>query len=208
MAAINWQDVITTLGGNAVLLAAAAWLIKTLVSNRLTLDVEKFKIEVKASADIEIERMKAILARASHVHDPNLPWNSQNLLASLQISEFLGWLTRRHRIALGKKMIFQCEVGEKDGEDHWFTHFQRSRGIVGVYVTSAKTRPDRVKLLQVLGTYAHWKYGARQAFGVVTEPIGAGRSYDFMLTRKAVPPEIIENQKAMVDPFAPGGELF
>jgi hypothetical protein len=69
MAAINWQDVITTLGGNAVLLAAAAWLIKTLVSNRLTLDVEKFKIEVKASADIEIERMKAILARASHVHE-------------------------------------------------------------------------------------------------------------------------------------------
>jgi hypothetical protein len=40
MAAINWQDVIITLGGNAVLLAAAAWLIKTLVSNRLTLDVE------------------------------------------------------------------------------------------------------------------------------------------------------------------------
>jgi hypothetical protein len=29
-----------------------------------------------------------------------------------------------------------------------------------------------------------------------------------MLTRKAVPPEIIENLKAMVDPFAPGGELF
>lgn len=34
MAAINWQDVITTLGGNAVLLAAAPWL--TFVSNRLT----------------------------------------------------------------------------------------------------------------------------------------------------------------------------
>jgi len=28
----------------------------------LALDVEKFKIEVKASADIEIERMKAILS--------------------------------------------------------------------------------------------------------------------------------------------------
>lgn len=69
MAAIDWQDVITTLGGNAVLLAAAAWLIKTLVSNRLTLDVEKFKMEVKASADIQIERMKSILARASHVHE-------------------------------------------------------------------------------------------------------------------------------------------
>jgi hypothetical protein len=41
MAAIDWQDVITALGGNAVLLAATAWLIKTLISNRLTLDVKK-----------------------------------------------------------------------------------------------------------------------------------------------------------------------
>lgn len=69
MAAINWQDVITTLAGNAVLLAAAAWLIKTLVSNRLALEAEKFKIEVKASADTEIERVKAFLTRAARVHE-------------------------------------------------------------------------------------------------------------------------------------------
>ncbi len=67
--AINWQDVITTLGGNAVLLAAAAWLIKAVVSDRLTRDAEAFKIQVKADADIEIERMKAFLMRASHVHE-------------------------------------------------------------------------------------------------------------------------------------------
>lgn len=69
MAAINWQDVITTLGGNAVLLAAAAWLIKTLVSNRLALDAEKFKIDVKASADTEIERVRAFLTRTARVHE-------------------------------------------------------------------------------------------------------------------------------------------
>lgn len=72
MAAINWQEVITSLGGNAVLLAAAAWLIKALVSNRLVLEAEKFKIEVKASADTEIERVKAFLARASRVHERQL----------------------------------------------------------------------------------------------------------------------------------------
>lgn len=59
----------TTLGGNAVLLAAAAWLIKTLVSNRFALDAEKFRIELKASVDTEIERLKALLTRATRVHE-------------------------------------------------------------------------------------------------------------------------------------------
>jgi hypothetical protein len=45
----NRQEIITTVvatvGGGDVLLAAAAWLVKALVSNRLALDAEKFKIE-------------------------------------------------------------------------------------------------------------------------------------------------------------------
>ncbi len=69
MSPINWQDVITTLGGNAVLLAVGAWLLKTLLTNRLALDVEKFKIQMKADADAEIERVKAFLIRASRVHE-------------------------------------------------------------------------------------------------------------------------------------------
>ncbi len=72
----NWQIVIETLiatvGGGGVMLAAVAWLIKTLVSNRLALDTEKFKIEMKASADTEIERVKAFLVRASRVHERQL----------------------------------------------------------------------------------------------------------------------------------------
>jgi hypothetical protein len=72
----NWQTVIETLiatvGGGGVMLAAVAWLIKTLVSNRLALDTEKFKIEMKASADTEIERVKAFLVRASRVHERQL----------------------------------------------------------------------------------------------------------------------------------------
>jgi hypothetical protein len=73
---INWQTIIETLvatvGGGGVLLAAAARLIKTLVSNRLTLDAEKFKVELKATADTEIERVKAFLVRASRVHERQL----------------------------------------------------------------------------------------------------------------------------------------
>ena len=69
---INWQEIITTVGGDAVLIAAAAWLIKALVANRLAIDVEKFKVEMKATADAEIERVKAFLNRASRVHEREL----------------------------------------------------------------------------------------------------------------------------------------
>jgi hypothetical protein len=39
------------------------------LSHRFALEAEKFKVEVKASADTEIERVKAFLVRASHVHE-------------------------------------------------------------------------------------------------------------------------------------------
>jgi hypothetical protein len=59
---INWQEIITAIvtavGGGAVFLAAAAWLIKALVSNRLALDAEKFKIAIRTNADREIEAFR------------------------------------------------------------------------------------------------------------------------------------------------------
>jgi len=66
---VNWEDVITSLGGNIILLGAVGWLIRTLLSHRFSMEAEKFKVEVKAAADTEIERVKAFLARASHVHE-------------------------------------------------------------------------------------------------------------------------------------------
>ena len=70
---INWQEVITSLGGVEVIstatLAAVGWVVKTLVSNRFALEAEKFKTELKASADTQIERVRAFLTRASRVHE-------------------------------------------------------------------------------------------------------------------------------------------
>jgi hypothetical protein len=70
---INWQQIITTfvatVGGGGVLLGVVGWLIKTLISDRLARDAEKFTIEMKASADAEIERVKSFLARAARVHE-------------------------------------------------------------------------------------------------------------------------------------------
>jgi hypothetical protein len=65
---INWQEVITRLGGDAVFLAAAAWLVKTLISNRLVRDADEFRTRLKADADAEIERLKNSLQMVALEH--------------------------------------------------------------------------------------------------------------------------------------------
>ena len=141
-----------------------------------------------------------MIARAHDV-DPGLLWNKDNGHGSLEIARFLGWLTRGRRIKLGKKIISQCEAAG-DGELHYFPHVQPSRGTACVYLVGSQSRPERVKTLQFLVTYAHMKYGVRQCLGVATEPIGNGRSYDFVVTRKPLAAAQIEALKSFDDPFA------
>jgi hypothetical protein len=70
---INWQDVIvavfTTIGGGAVLLGAAAYLIRAALTQRLLLDAEGFKSQLKASADAEVERLKVSLQMSALEHE-------------------------------------------------------------------------------------------------------------------------------------------
>jgi len=139
----------------------------------------------------------------AHAHDvdPELPWNTANRLASLDVARFLGWLTRNRRIKLGKRLIAKCEAA-KDGKPHYFTHRQPSRGTVCVFLATSESRADRVKHLDFLVSYAHMKYGARQCLGVTTEPLGNGRSFDFVITRKSPPPALVEKLKDFDDPFS------
>jgi len=142
-----------------------------------------------------------------HDFDPELPWNKGRDKApvSMEVARFLGWLTRERRIRLGKRIISACEAA-KDGKLHYFPHVQPSRGTVCVYLVTSESRPDRVKTLDFLVAYAHMKYGAkfgvRQCLGVATEPIGNGRSYDFVVTRTAPPQALLEQLKAFDDPFS------
>lgn len=66
--AIDWPDVIKTLGGDTILLGAVAWLIKTFISSRLTREVEQFKAHLKTNADTEIERLKSSLQMIALEH--------------------------------------------------------------------------------------------------------------------------------------------
>jgi hypothetical protein len=141
-----------------------------------------------------------MIARVHDV-DPQLPWNKGKAGVSMEVARFLGWLTRERRIRLGKRIISACESG-RDGKLHYFPHVQRSRGTASVYLITSQSRPDRVKTLDFLVSYAHMKYGVRQCFGVATEPIGNGRSYDFIVTKTSAPHALLEQLKTFDDPFS------
>jgi hypothetical protein len=141
-----------------------------------------------------------MIARA-HDFDPSLPWNKGNVRAGMEVAKFLGWLTRGRRIRLGKRIISACEAG-RDGKAHYFPHVQPSRGTASVYLITSQSRQNRIKYLDFLVSYAHMKYGVRQALGVATEPIGGGRSYDFIVTRKPLPDTLLEHLKTFDDPFS------
>jgi hypothetical protein len=47
-------------------------------------------------------------------------------------------------------MLNACVKSEKTGAAEYFTHFQRSRGTVGVYLASGEARKERLDHLQLL----------------------------------------------------------
>lgn len=56
-----WQQLLILFGGNAMLLAVLGYLCKSLLSQMLAKDIEKFKTELKADADVALERHKHTL---------------------------------------------------------------------------------------------------------------------------------------------------
>jgi hypothetical protein len=146
-----------------------------------------------------------MIARA-HDLDPDLSWNKGPISVAADVARFLAWLTRDRRIKLGKRILDMCVLSAQDGHAHYFPHFQKSRGTVSVYLVSSLSREERVKYLEFLVTYAHFKYGVVQAFGVATDAGVSGRAYDFILTRKQLTPEAIELLKTFDDPFGSSNE--
>jgi hypothetical protein len=61
-----WEDLLRTLGGMAILVAAMAWLSKSLLTNLLSKDLERFKSELQASSQRSVESFKATLQIEAH----------------------------------------------------------------------------------------------------------------------------------------------
>jgi hypothetical protein len=65
---INWQELLTTVGGGTGILFAAAWLIKAVFTSKLARDTEAFKARLKADAEAEIEKLRYSLQRIAVEH--------------------------------------------------------------------------------------------------------------------------------------------
>lgn len=63
-----YADILRTLGGMAILVAALAWLSKTLLTAFLSKDLERFKSDLQASSQISIESYKASLQLEAQRH--------------------------------------------------------------------------------------------------------------------------------------------
>lgn len=62
-------DILTFVGGTSILVAALAWLTKSIVTHLLSKDIEQYKTTLRAQNDVEIERLRAALARESLEHE-------------------------------------------------------------------------------------------------------------------------------------------
>ena len=78
-----WQTLLAAFGGEAVLLVVLGFFARTLIQTWIAKDLKKFEdalareakvfeLQMKANADIQIERLRAAFARASRVHERQL----------------------------------------------------------------------------------------------------------------------------------------
>jgi len=58
---MDWGFIVQTLGGAAILVAAAAWLFRSLIGQFLSKDLERFKSDLKSQNEREIESLKSDL---------------------------------------------------------------------------------------------------------------------------------------------------
>ncbi len=61
-----WDEIIKTLGGSAILVAALAWLARSLLTKLLSKDLEKFKSDLQVSSQQSIEGFKSSLQIEAH----------------------------------------------------------------------------------------------------------------------------------------------
>lgn len=68
MLTISLGEVAAALGGQAIFLGFAGWLVKSLVSHRLTKEAEEFKIKLQSDANVELEKLRASLQHVATEH--------------------------------------------------------------------------------------------------------------------------------------------
>jgi len=64
-----WKELLTALGGTAVVLAAIAFMLKSIINHYLSKDVEKYKCDLKHESDLKIEEFRVSLKMTAFEHE-------------------------------------------------------------------------------------------------------------------------------------------
>ena len=166
-----WQTILIALSGNAAMLAALAYLAKSLIVHKLSRDVSKFQSELKAASDTAIERLKSDLqlhaiehqVRFSRLHEKRATviaelnsllaeamWEAESFLS---VMEFSGEPSKRekHNTATAKLV----ELAR---------YFDKHRiYLPGELAAPLEALVQRVRTLVIrFGVYLHWEDGQLQ----------------------------------------------
>jgi len=74
------EIILASIGGSAALFAVVAWLAKSIISQFLEKDFERFKFNLQTNAQMELERFKAELERSAYEHQILLASFMKNVL--------------------------------------------------------------------------------------------------------------------------------
>jgi hypothetical protein len=81
-----WSSFITLIGSGTIVLAGIAWLIKSMINNFLSKNIEAYKLNLKSNSEITIEELKNELRRKSFENEimfERLHQKRANIIADL-----------------------------------------------------------------------------------------------------------------------------
>lgn len=157
--AFDWQ----AFGGQATLLAAVAYLIKTLVSTKLEREADAFKQDLKRNADIEVERLKSSLQIAALEHQVRFSALHTRRLETLpKLIEALAEAVGRVRVYV---LSHTADIDYLERAAEAATNFQRL-----IYVNNMVLPGEVGKLLDDIGNKLIRLLVMTKAFATVPNP--------------------------------------
>lgn len=159
--------------------------------NTIKIYSKKLKGEIISNSDFKYSLLVDDIISRAHDIDISVFGDSEDVKKlAHKIATCLGYLTRERRIRIGKKILEFAEKA-KDGRIHKFVHLQKPIKQIYIYIFTTMNREERGQYLETLCTAAQVKYGYNKVLGIITEPIGSGRSYDFVfLEERRFPPSV------------------
>lgn len=153
---------------------------------------KKLKGEITSDPDFKYSLLVDDIISRAHDIDTSVFGDSEEAkILAHNIASCLGYLTRERRIIIGKKLL-QLADKARDGSIYTYVHLQRPIKQIYIYIFTSANREDRCQYLEALCSAAQVKYEYNKVLGIITEPIGSGRSYDFVfLEERRFPPNVL-----------------